>query len=92
MSSDQALLCRGAPRDLGLDQGLHFREVIRAEVGRRARAGRRGRALFPLFGREPEVARTARDDSLLSAPGRADGRAGARGAGFAGGSGGVAGE
>jgi hypothetical protein len=61
MSSDQALLCRGAPRDLGLDQGLHFREVIRAEVGRRARAGRRGRALFPLFGREPEVARTARD-------------------------------
>jgi hypothetical protein len=61
MSPDPALVCSGAPRDLGLDQGLHFGEVIRAEVERRVRGRRRGRLLSSLFGRDPEVARAARD-------------------------------
>jgi hypothetical protein len=61
MSTDPALVCSGAPRDLGLDQGLHFREVIRAEVGRPPRAGRR--PFSSLFGRDPEVTRAARDTS-----------------------------
>jgi len=61
MSSDPALVCSGAPRDLGLDQGLQFRAVIRAEVGREPRAARCGRPLSSLFGRDPELTRTARD-------------------------------
>ena len=61
MSPEPALVCSGAPRDLGLDQGLHFREVIRAEVERRLRGKGSGRLLGPLVGREPEVARSARD-------------------------------
>lgn len=51
MSPRPALVCSGAPRDLGLDQGLRFREVIRAEVERRLR-GKRGR---------PAASRVARD-------------------------------
>ena len=61
MSPHPALVCSGAPRDLGLDQGLHFREVIRAEVERRLRGKGSGRLLGSLVGREPEVARSARD-------------------------------
>ncbi len=61
MSPQPALVCSGAPRDLGLDQGLHFREVIRAEVERRLRAKGRVRLLSPLAGRGPEVARAVRD-------------------------------
>jgi hypothetical protein len=61
MNSQPALVCSGAPRDLGLDQGLHFRDVIRAEVGRRLR--RRGirRLLPPLLGGDSEIARAVRD-------------------------------
>jgi hypothetical protein len=61
MSPQAALVCSGAPRDLGLDQGLHFREVIRAEVERRLRGKGRRRLLPPLIPRDPEVARAARD-------------------------------
>ncbi len=61
MSPQPALVCSGAPRDLGLDQGLHFREVIRAEVERRLRGKGSGRLLSSLAGRDPEVARAARD-------------------------------
>jgi len=61
MSPKPALVCSGAPRDLGLDQGLHFREVIRAEVERRLRGKGSGRLLSPLLGRDPEAARSARD-------------------------------
>jgi len=61
MSPQAALVCSGSPRDLGLDQGLHFRDAIRAEVERRLRGKRRRRLLPPLIGRDPEVARAARD-------------------------------
>jgi hypothetical protein len=61
MSPDPALVCSGAPRDLGLDQGLHFREVIRAEVERRLPGGWGGRLLASLLRRDPEVARAERD-------------------------------
>ena len=61
MSPQPALVCSGAPRDLGLDQGLHFREVIRAEVERRLRGKGSGRLLGSLVGRDPELARSARD-------------------------------
>ena len=61
MSPKPALVCSGAPRDLGLDQGLHFREVIRAEVERRLRGKGSGRLLSSLAGRDPEIARAARD-------------------------------
>jgi hypothetical protein len=60
MSSHPGLVCSGAPRDLGLDQGLHFREVIRAEVERRPRGKRRLRLLGRLVGRDLEAARSAR--------------------------------
>jgi hypothetical protein len=61
MSLPPVLVCSGAPRDLGLDQGLHFRAVIRAELGRRL--GRRGirRLLPPRLGGDPEAARAVRD-------------------------------
>ena len=61
MSPRSALVCNGAPRDLGLDQGLQFREVIRAEVGRSLRAKGNARLLSPLAGRGGEVARAVRD-------------------------------
>jgi hypothetical protein len=61
MSPQPALVCSGAPRDLGLDQGLHFREVIRAEVERRPGPKGRARLLSPSAGRGPEVARAVRD-------------------------------
>jgi hypothetical protein len=61
MSPQPALVCTGAPRDLGLDQGLRFREVIRAEVEHRLR-GKGGPRLFSsLAGRDPEIARAERD-------------------------------
>jgi len=60
MSRRPALVCSGAPRDLGLEQGLHFRDLIRAEVERR-----RGKGSAPplpsLVGRDREVARAERD-------------------------------
>jgi hypothetical protein len=61
MSPQPELVCSGDPRDLGLDQGLHFREVIRAEVERRLRGKGSGRLLSSLAGRDPEIARAARD-------------------------------
>lgn len=61
MSPQPALVCSGAPRDLGLDQGLRFREVIRAEVERRLRGRGSGRQLSSLLGRDSQVARAARD-------------------------------
>jgi hypothetical protein len=61
MSPQPALVCSGAPRDLGLDQGLRFREAIRAEVEHRLRGKGSGRLLSSLAGRDPEVARAARD-------------------------------
>ena len=61
MSPRPALVCSGAPRDLGLDQGLRFREVIRAEVERRLRGKRSRRPFSALVGRDPEAARAARD-------------------------------
>jgi hypothetical protein len=60
MISRSVLVCSGAPRDLGLDQGLHFREVIRAEVERRRRGKRRVGLLGRFVGRDPEMARSAR--------------------------------
>jgi hypothetical protein len=51
MSPRPALVCSGAPRDLGLDQGLRFREVIRAEVERRLR-GKRSRPAASRFARD----------------------------------------
>ena len=60
MSPQAEVLCSGAPRDLGLDQGLRFREVIRAELERlRGKGTLRLRA--PLAGRDPRLARLARD-------------------------------
>ncbi len=61
MSPRSALVCSGAPRDLGLDQGLHFREVIRAEVGRSLRPEGSTRPLSSLTSRGPTVARAVRD-------------------------------
>lgn len=61
MSPQPALVCSGAPRDLGLDQGLRFREVIRGEVERRLRGKGRGRPLSSLFARDAQLARAARD-------------------------------
>jgi hypothetical protein len=61
MRPHPALVCSGAPRDLGLDQGLRFREVIRAEVERRLRGKGSGGLLGPLVVRDPEVARSARN-------------------------------
>jgi hypothetical protein len=61
MSPRSALVCSGAPRDLGLDQGLHFREVIRVEVEDSLRGKGSGRLLSPLTGRGGEVARAVRD-------------------------------
>jgi len=60
MSPQAEVLCSGAPRDLGLDQGLRFREVIRAEVWR-LRGKWTWRLRAPLAGRDPEAARLARD-------------------------------
>jgi hypothetical protein len=59
MSHGSALVCSGAPRDLGLDQGLHFRELIRAEVARRVPT--RGRPRVWGGRRDPEVDRALRD-------------------------------
>jgi hypothetical protein len=60
MSPQAEVLCSGAPRDLGLDQGLRFREVIRAEVERlRGNGTLRLRAF--LSSRDPELPRLARD-------------------------------
>ncbi len=61
MSPRPALVCSGAPRDLGLGQGLHFREVIRAEVERRLRGKGNRRLLSSLVGCGPEASRVARD-------------------------------
>jgi hypothetical protein len=61
MSPRPALVCSGAPRDLGLDQGLRFREVIRAEVERHPRGKSKSRLLSFGLARDPEIARAARD-------------------------------
>ncbi len=60
MRPDPSLVCRGAPRDLGLDQGLFAAEAVRSAARAAGRAGLLG-ALRARLGRGEGEARRARD-------------------------------